>query len=136
MERRCSVMREIIKLIMLSQDWEVEDRTPPKITVKIVNGGGGSYCPSTNIITLGEYSKEVMAHELCHSLQSVDMAQYVRPEHNRLEYINQEVERQAYCIGAFFKFFSPKYTPWDKLDKKPSRKYRLLINKLMRELTC
>ena len=126
-------LRQIVREIMLSQGWAVENRPTPQI---LLNAGRNSYAPSENIVRVAGNDAGSLVHELCHSLQPVP-ATYISRADRVTAYLSQEIERQAYAIGSFFDVQPGNlHGRWDALDRRPGRAVRLRINALIRGLNA
>ena len=122
------LLRRQIKEIMASQGWETVSRPDPEI---IFGADRNSYCPEDNCIRIKDANHDIIAHELCHSLQPIPDI-YIDKK-SPIEYMHQEVERQAYAIGDFFEIL--RFTGesrWSRLDSRPGRSERIRLNILIR----
>jgi len=115
-----------IIVVMESQNWPICIRPYPTI-VKSENKRS-YYDGSTNTIELS--NEKCLIHELCHSTPNPSDIFQIDSDKEKYWYSSHEI--QARAIQDFFDYITECYTPWNKLDFKPSRSKRLNINKLLK----
>ena len=122
-------IRNLVKEIMKSQGFEIENRPMPRI----VYGNKNCYQPFYNkIIIIEDYA---IIHEIVHSLQPSKLFEkkYIHYRDNSKEYMNQACERQAYAIENFLNINGKElHSTWNFLPKRPGRSTRLKINGMIR----
>ena len=130
---KVSTLRSIVKLTMESLGWEVVNRKMPAIRI----GTGNSYDWTLHRIEVTDADMGIIAHEICHSLQSnKDNDKYISHTVDYDGYINQPCEKEAFIIGQFIEYIDKHkdhQLKWSMLPNKPTRSYRLRLNRLIRK---
>jgi len=131
---KLSTLRSIVKLTMESQGWEVVDRRMPPIKF----GERNCYYWTLYVIEISDVDMDTVAHEICHSLQSNrgKADKYIQPSTDYDAYRNQPCEIEAFTIGEFIDYIDKHkdhQLKWTKLPNKPTRSYRLRLNRLIKK---
>lgn len=122
-------LRNLIKEIMKSQNFEICNRPMPRIVYSNKN----CYQPFWNKIIVMD--DNAIAHELVHSLQPDNVLQnnYVSYKKDYKSYIAQECEKQAYAIEDFLRPSNGNmHGSWNILPKYVGRRTKLKINSMIR----
>ncbi len=120
-----------VKWLMKAFHLEVEDKGCPQLDITTSIKGQGAYCPDFHMVGINPANVtltkakilEVLAHEVCHSLQNKEANEVVS---SSTPYALRPYEHEAFAVGRMYSYF--------KCECNAGRKrfYPILITLLMK----